>query len=321
MKIVILDGYTLNPGDLSWDGLKALGSCEFHDRTPPEKIVERSSGAQAILVNKVKITKDIISQLSQTLKYVGVLATGYDNVDVATCKSAGITVTNVPGYSTDSVAQLVFALMIELTHHVGEHNRLVQQGEWSRCPDFAFWKFPLIELSGKNLGIIGYGKIGKAVAKIAEAFGMKVLVHSRTKPADLASSIGFVSLDDLLGQSDFISLHCPLTDQARNMINEQSLAKMKKSAFLINTGRGALIDESALRVALEKETIAGAAIDVLSKEPPPIDHPLIGLPNCIVTPHFGWATREARERLMNVAVNNLKAFFSSKPVNIVNVYG
>jgi glycerate dehydrogenase len=317
MNIVVLDGFTLNPGDLSWDSLHQLGRATVHDRTPSELIVERSRDAAIILTNKTVLTRETIQALPG-LKYIGVLATGYNVVDIAAAKECHIPVTNVPGYGTQSVAQFTFALLLELAHRVGHHADTVRAGRWTRSPDFCYWDFPLVELHGQTFGVIGFGQIGRAVAKLAEAFGMNVLVHSRSRPADLPAHYRFVSLEGLLAESDVVSLHCPLTPENKGFINAARLALMKPSAFLLNTSRGPLLDERAVANALNENRLAGAAVDVLSTEPPPADNPLLKAKNCLVTPHIAWATRAARARLMDVAVENVRAFLKGKPQNVVN---
>jgi glycerate dehydrogenase len=317
MNIVVLDGYTLNPGDLSWAELEELGSCAVHDRTPAELIIERASAADIVLTNKTPLTRETIFALPN-LKYIGVLATGYNVVDVAAAKERGITVTNVPDYSTASVAQLTFALLLELTHHVGHHAQTVRDGKWSRSADFCYWDFPLVELQGLKLGIVGFGKIGRAVAKIADAFGMHVIVHTRTKPRDLERHHVFSELDSLFEWSDVVTLHCPLTPETKHLVNAERLARMKPMAFLLNTGRGPLVDEQALANALNEGRIAGAGLDVLCVEPPRDGNPLFTTKNCIITPHIAWASRASRERLMDIAVENLRAVARGKPQNVVS---
>lgn len=317
MKIVVLDGYTLNPGDLSWDGFERLGQVEVYDRTAPELAKERAREAHVVLTNKTPVRAELLAKLP-ALKYIGVLATGYDNVDVQTAGERGIAVTNVPGYGTESVAQTVFALLLELCQHVGLHDRSVKAGDWTASPDFSYWKTPLTELSGKTIGIVGYGRIGESVARIAHAFGMKVAAYKR-HPYGAPPFDGFewTDLPELLEKSDVVSLHCPLTPDTEELINRDSLARMKRSAFLINTARGRLIEEQDLADCLNTGRIAGAGLDVLSAEPPPADHPLLSAANCIVTPHQAWATREARARLMATAVGNLEAFLAGKSANRV----
>ncbi len=318
MKIVVLDGYTLNPGDISWDALHELGEVIIYDRTSVENIPERSKDAEVILTNKTPLNAEVLSKLP-SLKYVGVLATGYNIVDTAKAKHMGIVVSNVPGYGTSSVAQLTFALLLELCHHVQYHSDVVRNGKWSRSADFSFWDFPLVELSGKTMGIIGFGSIGKKVADIASAFGMNILATSRTH-SDQSDRTNFewATLPGLLEKSDVVSLHCPLVPETQGLVNKESLAKMKRSAYLLNTSRGPLIVDEDLANALNNAVIAGAGIDVLTVEPPLENNPLFKAKNCIITPHIAWATKEARERLMNMAVNNLSAFIVGRPVNVVN---
>jgi glycerate dehydrogenase len=322
MNIVVLDGYTLNPGDLNWTELQLLGHCTIYDRTPFEKIIERVQNAEILLTNKTVLSKEIIYQLP-SVKYIGLLSTGINVVDVIAAQEKKITVTNVPAYSTMSVVQLVFALLFELTHHVGHHSDEVRKGRWSSNNDFSFWDFPLIEIWGKKFGIIGYGNIGKAVATVAVALGMDVLVSTRTKKPSESSEpsegyIRFVDTETVLRLSDVISLHCSLTDKTKHLINARSLSLMKPSAYLINTGRGPLVDERALADALNNETLAGAGLDVLSNEPPTIYNPLITAKNCIITPHIAWATKAARQRLMNAVVENIRGFINGKPINVVS---
>ncbi|GAA4094195.1 D-2-hydroxyacid dehydrogenase [Mucilaginibacter panaciglaebae] len=318
MKIVVLDGYTLNPGDLSWDALKELGDVTIHDRTPSDQIVSRCYGAEVVLTNKTPLDAAILNQLPD-LKYVGVLATGYNIIDIAVCKQKGVLVSNVPGYGTAAVAQFVFALLLELCLHVQKHSDAVFEGKWSRAVDFCFWDYPLIELTGKTLGIIGFGTIGQKVADIAAAFDMQVIAHSR-RQTDQSHRKNFkwVELDELLKQADFVSIHCPLTPETQGLINAGNLRKMKASAFLVNTSRGPIINDTDLADALNNNVIAGAAVDVLSKEPPPANNPIFKARNCIITPHIAWAAQEARTRLMNTVVDNLKAFATGRPVNVVN---
>lgn len=316
MKIVVLDGYTLNPGDLSWDAIIELGNCEIYDRTPKEQILERAKHATAIYTNKVIIDADIISQLPD-LKFIGVLATGYNTVDVETARSAGIVVSNIPAYSTDSVAQMVFAHILHFTQSVAEHAQTVSNGKWAESIDFSYRITPQIELAGKTLGIIGFGQIGQAVARIGLAFGMKVLFNNRSKK-ETGIDAQQVDLDTLLNESDYISINCPLTAENKGFINSESLKKMKKTAFLVNTGRGPLINEQDLADALNNEIIAGAGLDVLSVEPATHDNPLPKAKNCYITPHIAWATFEARQRLMEIAANNLKSFLNGNPINVVN---
>lgn len=316
MEIVVLDGYTLNPGDLNWTELQSLGRCTIYERTPVDTIIERAYNAEIVLTNKTVLTKAILQQLPK-LKYIGVLATGYNVVDIVAAKQLGIIVSNVPAYSTMSVAQLVFALLFELTHHVGHHSNEVKNGRWTSHNDFSFWDFPLIELSGKQFGIVGYGNIGKAVAAIAVSLGMEVLVSTRSlKPTE--RSVRFVDIQTLFASSDVISLHCALNDETKHLINAKSLAVIKRSAFLINTGRGPLVDEQALADALNNGMLAGAGLDVLSSEPPSLNNPLPAAKNCIITPHLAWATTAARRRLMNTVVENIRCFINNKPINVVS---
>jgi glycerate dehydrogenase len=315
MKIVVLDGYTLNPGDLSWEALRQAGECEIFDRSGAAEVVARLAGAVATLTNKVPLDRATIEKLP-ALRYIGVTATGYNIVDVAAAKERGITVTNVPAYGTDSVAQATFALLLELTNRAGHHAHTVREGRWNICPDFCYWDFPLIELAGLTLGIAGYGRIGRQVGRLGEAFGMKVIATARQIRGDV-EGVRFVGLETLLRESDVVSLHCPLTPETKGLIDRSRLAWMKRSAFLLNTSRGPLIVESDLAEALHSGKIAGAGLDVLSIEPPVQGCPLLTAPNCFFTPHQAWATRAARSRLMNVAVENLKAFLRGEVRNVV----
>ncbi|MDF1536804.1 MAG: D-2-hydroxyacid dehydrogenase [bacterium] len=315
MKIVVLDGYTLNPGDLSWEGLGKLGEVTVHDRTSPDELMDRAVGAEVLLTNKVILDAEAITNLPD-LKYVGVLATGYNVVDLEAAAQSGIAVTNVPAYSTDSVAQMVFALLLELINGVGRHSRSVRSGIWSKSPDFSFHEIPLVELSGLTIGIVGYGAIGQGVARIARAMGMKVLVHTRTPGSE--EGVQYLDLDTLFNESDVVSLHCPLTDKTVGIVNRERLTRMKPSAFLINTARGPLVDEQALADALNAGALAGAGLDVLSVEPPPPGNPLLSARNCVITPHIAWATKAARGRLMGTVVSNLEAWMDGRPVNTVS---
>ena len=316
MKIVVLDGYTLNPGDLNWDDIKKLGDCTIYDRTPPEKTVERAKGAEAVFTNKIVFNREVIRMLPE-LKFSGVLATGYNVVDLDAATEAGIVVTNIPAYSTASVAQMVFSHILHIVQNVSKHTESVKKGEWANSIDFSYHITPQTELAGKTLGIIGFGQIGQAVAKIGQAFGMKVLFNNRSqKETNLDARQ--IDLDALLAKSDFISINCPLTDANAGFINKAAIDKMKTSAILINTGRGALINENDLAEALNNGRITGAGLDVLSTEPPASDNPLLSAKNCCITPHIAWATTEARERLMKIATENLKAFLEGKPQNKVN---
>ena len=320
MKIVVLDGFTLNPGDLSWSELEALGDCTVYDRTAPEHLPARVREAEAVLTNKAMLDARAIAQMPH-LQYIGVLATGFNIVDVEAARRREIAVTNVPGYSTDSVAQVTFALLLELTHHVGHHAETVRAGRWSAGLDFSYQDFPLIELRGLTLGIIGFGQIGQAVARLARAFGLRVVAHRR--PRHLAddgewADIEFVDLDTLFGRSDIVTLHCPLTPETTGLIGPGSLRRMKPSAFLLNTSRGQLVDEAALAEALNAGRLAGAGLDVLSREPPPLDNPLLRARNCLVTPHIAWASGAARARLMTAIAGNLRAFQMGQRLNRVD---
>ncbi len=317
MKIVVLDGHTLNPGDLSWDDLKSLGDCAVFDRTPTDEVAKRAADAEFILTNKTIVSRDHIQGLPK-LEYIGVLATGYNIVDVAAARERNIPVTNVPTYGTRSVAQHTFALLLELTQHAGHHAQTVREGRWSRSPDFCYWDFPLIELEGLTMGIVGLGRIGRAVADLALAFGMNVLATSATLK-QVQPGIRLVDLETVFRESDVITLHCPLTPQTKHLVNKERLALIKPTAFLLNTSRGPLIDEAALSEALNAGGIAGAGLDVLSVEPPPTDNPLLMAKNCLITPHVAWATRSARARLMATAVANVRAFLDGLPRNVVNL--
>ena len=314
MKIVALDALQLM--DLDWSGLRAIDpGLVTYDATAPERVVERAKDAEILLVNKVKLTREVLEQLP-ALRYVGVLATGYDNVDCAAAREKGVVVTNVPGYSTDSVAQLVFALLLELCHQTGHHSDTVKAGRWANQPYYCYWDSPLIDLAGKTMGIFGLGKIGRRTAQIAQAFGMKVIACSRTKKD--VPGVTWVGFDELLRESDVLSLSSPLTDQTRGLINKDALSKMKKTAFLINTSRGGLLVEQDVREALDAGVIAGAAVDVLSTEPPKADNPLIGAKNIVITPHIAWATTEARTRLLEIVRGNIAAWQASNTQNRVN---
>ena len=316
MKIVVLDGFTLNPGDLTWDGLQSLGTCDIYERTPPGEVVRRAVDAEIVLTNKAVLGRAELQQLPK-LKYLGVTATGTNIVDLQAARERCIPVTNVPAYGTRSVAQATFALLLELTQHVGHHSETVRHGQWSKSPDWCYWDRPLIELDGLTMGIVGLGRIGRAVGELAVAFGMKLIVSTgMTRPAP--SFARATDLDTLFRESDVVSLHCPLTPQTRHLINPARLKLMKPTAFLLNTSRGLLVDEQGLADALNAGQIAGAGLDVLSVEPPPADHPLIKARNCIITPHQAWATRAARSRLMHIAVENVRAFLAGKPQNVVN---
>jgi len=327
MKIVVLDGYTLNPGDLAWDDLKSLGPCEIYERTPPEQVLGRAAEATILLTNKTEITREHIQSLPK-LKYIGILATGTNIVDLAAARERGIVISNVPAYGTSSVAQTTIAILLELTQHVGLHSEGVQEGRWTSSADWCYWERPLVELNGLTMGIIGLGRIGTAVARIASSLGMNVIaVAGRTSSrhriggpgsSELASPIKHVDLETLFRESDVLTLHCPLTPETKHIVNAQRLSGMKPSAFLLNTSRGQLVDEDALAVALNSGKLVGAGLDVLSVEPPPASNPLLRARNCIITPHLAWATKAARSRLMQAAVENVRAFLSGKPQNVIN---
>lgn len=316
MNIVVLDGFALNPGDLSWEGLHIAGDCTVYDRTPLADIVTRAYPAEAIFTNKVPLRAETIARLP-SLRYIGVLATGYDVVDVKCAAERNIAVTNIPAYGTASVAQMVFALLLELCQHVGRYNEAVSRGEWSRSPDWTFQLRPSVELAGKVMGIVGYGRIGRQVAKIALAIGMRVVVTSGSAPRELPPGVTWSPLEEILKISDVLSLHCPLLPSTRNLICAATIAQMKPSAMLINTSRGALVAEADLAAALNAGRLAGAGLDVLAAEPPGEHNPLLSAANCIITPHVAWATREARARLLETAVGNLNAWRAGTPRNLV----
>lgn len=316
--IVILDGYTINPGDNPWDQVQALGRCVIHDRTPPEVTVERARDAEIILTSKVKLDAVTLEALPR-LRYISLLATGYNNVDVETAGKRGIPVSNVPAYSTESVAQTAFALLLELAAHVGMHDAAVKAGEWTRCPDHSFWKGSIVELDGLTLGIVGYGTIGRAVARIAAAFGMRVIAHTPRIPQDPGPlPVSFVTLDELFATADVVSLNCPQTPENTGFVNARLLAVMKQSAFLINVARGGLVNEADLAQALCSGQIAGAGLDVVAHEPMLPDNPLLGAPNCVFTPHLAWASLAARQRLMAIVAANVASFLAGAPINVVN---
>ena len=318
MKIVVLDGYTLNPGDLSWEGLRKIGDVTVYDRTPEDKIVERAAEAEVIYTNKTPLNEAVLKQLN-SLKFIGVLATGYNVVDTDAARDCGIVVTNIPNYGTNSVVQMTFALLLELCHHVQRHSDSVMQGNWSQSADFCFWDYPLVELSGKTMGIIGFGNIGSKVADIATVFGMNIIANSKPETDEShRKNFKWADVAQLLEQSDVVSIHCPLFPDTKGLINKENLKLMKTSAFLLNTSRGPIVVDEDLAEALNNGWIAGAGIDVLSVEPPSRDNPLFTAKNCIITPHIAWATKEARTRLMDIAVNNLSAFVEGKPINVVN---
>jgi glycerate dehydrogenase len=318
MKIVVLDGYTLNPGDLTWNGLETLGDLVVYERTPVDKIIERIGNAEIVFTNKTPLTKETFDK-APNVKFVGVLATGYNVVDTNAAKEKGIPVTNIPTYGTTAVGQMTFALLLEMCHHVWDHSEEVKKGVWTNCPDFCFWNYPLVELIGKTIGIVGYGRIGQTAGKIAQAFGMKVLAYDDYKNKDLeCETMKYAKLDELLKESDIISLHCPLFESTEGIINKESIAKMKDGVMIVNTSRGPLIVEEDLAEALNSGKVAGAAVDVVSAEPAKMDNPLMTAKNCIITPHISWAPKESRKRLMNIAVDNLKQFIEENPVNVVN---
>lgn len=314
-KIVVLDGHTLNPGDLSWDALREFGALEVYEETPPEEILRRSAGASILLTNKVPLRKDTLERLPE-LRFIGVLATGYDIVDTQAAAERGIPVSNVPTYGTYSVAQFAFALILELCHHVQRHSDDVRAGGWTRRNIWSYHLYPLIELAGKTLGLIGYGRIGRQTGTIARAFGMRVIASDPMLHAG-EEGVEAVSIEQVLRESDFVSLHCPLTPETRHLIDASRLALMKPTAFLVNTSRGPLVVEQDLADALNQQRLAGAAVDVLPVEPPK-DSPLFSARNCLVTPHMAWATKEARARLMQTTVENVRAFVSGRPQNVVN---
>jgi glycerate dehydrogenase len=316
MQIVVLDGHTLNPGDLDWAPLQALGTCTIHDRTAPTDVVARAAAAEVVLTNKVVLSREVLAQLPR-LRYVGVLATGYNVVDTAAARERGVPVTNVPAYSTASVAQLVFAHLLHLANNVAGHDAAVHRGRWSTNPDFCFWLTPQVELAGLTLGIVGYGQIGQAVAAIGRALGMTILSSTRT-PRPASPEVTWVELDELFRRSDAVTLHCPLTADTKHLVNARRLALMKPTAWLINTGRGPLVDEAALAAALHAGQLAGAAVDVVSTEPPPATNPLLGAPRCVFTPHLAWATQAARRRLLATVIANLAAWQRGAPQNVVN---
>ena len=317
MNIVVLDGYTLNPGDLTWKDLESLGRCAVYDRSAPEEVVPRAKDAEIVLTNKTVLSSDTIKQLPK-MKYIGVLATGYNIVDIEAARDIGIPVTNVPTYGTQSVAQMVFAHLLNFTQHAAHHAQTVRSGRWTSNPDFCYWDIPLIELAGLTMGIIGFGRIGRATAKLAIAFGMNVIFYDIAKPSSIPEGCQSAGQDDIFRTSDIISLHCPLTSDTKKIINRERLELMKKTAFLINTSRGHLVDEQALAEALNNEKISGAGLDVLTEEPPGENNSLLKARNCYITPHIAWATIAARNRLLQVAVDNVALFLAGKPQNVVN---
>lgn len=317
MKIVVLDGYTANPGDLFWDELKSLGQCTIYDRTAPSEVLERAAGAEAILTNKVVVDAELIAALPE-LKYIGVLATGYNVVDTAAARERGIIVTNIPAYSTPSVGQMVFAHILNIAQQVQHHSEEVHRGRWTNCDDFSFRDTPLIELLGKKIGLIGLGQTGYNTARIAIGFGMKVWAYTSKSRLQLPPEIKKMELDQLFHECDIISLHCPLTEETREMVNARRLALMKPTAILINTSRGPLVNEQELADALNNGKLYAAGIDVLSTEPPRADNPLLTAKNCYITPHIAWATTAARQRLIAITIENMKAYIGGNPVNVIN---
>lgn len=320
MKTVILDSYTTNPGDLSWDFLNRYSDeVVIYERTAPDDIIKRAKGAEILIINKTILNKKVLDALSPELKYIGLQSTGYNVVDLEAACENGITVCNIPAYSTNAVAQQVFAFILHFANKVDLHSKSVHSGEWTACPDFCYWKAPLSELSGKTLGIIGFGSIGTRVAEIGEAFGMKILVNSRTeKNLNAFKTAKNTDLNTLLADSDYITCHCPLTPDTTHLINKKSISRMKNTAVLINTSRGPVVDEQALAAALNNNEIGGAAVDVLSTEPPASDNPLLTAKNCIITPHIAWAAKETRARLVAVLEENLKCYLAGNPQNKVN---
>ena len=316
MNIVILDGYTLNPGDQNWAPVNALGKVTVYDRSSPDQIIERAIDADAVLVNKVILNESVLSQLPK-LRYIGVCATGYNNIDINSTNKYGIVVTNVKAYGPASVAQHTFALLLALVNHIELHSQSVRNGDWATSEDFCYWKTPLVELAGKTIGLVGLGDIGSQVAKIASAFGMKVIAYRKNPEQTHNADIEMVSMETLFKQSDVISLHCPLTEETKDLINAERLLWMKPTAYLLNTGRGPLINEEDLANALKNKTIAGAGLDVLSCEPPRTDNPLITASNCVITPHIAWASFEARKRLLQMVADNLSAFMEGEATNVV----
>lgn len=315
-KIVVLDGYAMNPGDLSFAGLEALGNCTVYDFTRPEEVISRAQDAEMVLTNKTRLTAEMIAAMPK-LEYIGVLATGYNNVDIEAARQRGIVVANVPAYSTASVAQLAFAHILNITMQVQHHSEEVHKGRWMRNRDFCFWDNTLIELEGKTIGLVGFGNTGQATAAIALGFGMKVLAYTSKSQDKLPKGVCSVSLDELFSSSDIVSLHCPLTPETRGLVNAERIAQMKSTAILINTSRGPVVDERALADALNAGRLYAAGVDVLSSEPPKADNPLLTAKNCYITPHIAWATKEARERLMAITTENVRAFLDGHPINDV----
>lgn len=318
MKIVNLDGYTTNPGDLSWDGIKRFGDYTVYDRTPADKVIERAKGANILIINKTVVTKEILDALSPELEYIGLQSTGYNVVDCEYARKLGVTVCNIPSYSTNAVAQLVFAFILQITNEVTLHADAVRNGEWCRCEDFCFWKKPLTELAGKTIGIIGFGAIGQKVAQISKAFDMKILAYNPRPKSAADLDVVFTDMDTLLKKSDIITCHCPLTSETKGLINAENISKMKNSAIFINTSRGPVVDEKALADALNSSKIRAAGLDVLETEPARTDNPLLTAKNCYITPHIAWAALETRARLLKILEENLEAYISGKPQNVVN---
>jgi Lactate dehydrogenase and related dehydrogenases len=323
MKIVVLDGYTLNPGDITWEGLEKLGELKVYDRTSydcsgEELIIERVGDAEVVFTNKTPLSKNALKKMPN-LKFIGVLATGFNIVDVDAAKELGIAVTNIPTYGTEAVSQMAIALLLEICHHVGEHSQSVRCGAWSNNIDWCYWNYPLIELAGKTMGIIGYGRIGQGTGRIAQALGMNVLAYDQYKNQSLESdTMKYVELDELMAKSDVISLHCPLFESTKGIINKDTISKMKDGVKIINNSRGPLVVEEDLAEALNSGKVGAAALDVVSTEPIKMDNPLLKAKNCIITPHISWAPKESRERLMNIAVENLNQFLKGNPINVVN---
>ena len=317
MRIVVLDGATLNPGDNPWMDLERLGSLTVHERTELDQLLERAAEAEVLVVNKFRLDADAFAKLP-TLRMVAVTATGYDCVDVGAARQRGIAVSNVPVYGTDSVAQHIIAMLLHVIHRIDVHDAAIRSGEWQACGNFSFWRSPLVELAGRTFGIVGFGRIGRAVGQIASALGMRVVIHTRTTPDDLPQGVQLATLDELWSGSDVVSLNCPLTDATHNMINRESLGRFQKHAILLNASRGGLVDEGALAESLNEGRLAAACLDVASQEPINDDNPLLRAQNCFLTPHMAWATIEARRRLMHVTVENVRAFQQNRPQNVVS---
>lgn len=317
MKIVVLDGYTENPGDLTWEGFEALGDVKVYDRTPEDQIAERIGDAEIVIMNKAPITQETLTKCPN-IRYIGVLATGFNVVDIESCKKAGIIVSNIPTYGTDAVGQFAIALLLEICHHVAHHSQAVHEGKWSSNPDWCFWDYPLIELAGKTMGIIGFGRIGRATGRIAKALGMNVAAYDAYPTEEGKAIAEYVDFDTLLSTSDVIALHCPLTPENQNLICRETIGKMKDGVIILNNSRGPLINEGDLAVALNSGKVYAAGLDVVVKEPISDENPLLKAKNCFITPHISWAPKESRQRLMDIAVDNLKAFLNGEPQNVVN---